>query len=234
MTRQKLGRRTWSHRLLQLASRQDREWFVDARTDVCIEGYPRSGNSFAVESFRQANPDARIGHHVHVPAQITRAAEFDVPTALVIREPAEAVSSFAVYWAGKISPAVLLKHYIKFHCAIDQHKDEIAICPFSRFIENPAFVARALNRKFGTDYREKGRGADESLSASPQRILDAIQSQHLESFGGDALRSPAPSKVKQALKAEALVAVTRSGEFDAAVALYEGITAAAGAPAVDV
>ncbi len=42
-------------------------------TDICIDGYPRSANSFSVRMFQQANPDTHIAHHTHSIANIQKA-----------------------------------------------------------------------------------------------------------------------------------------------------------------
>ena len=66
-------------------------------TEILIEGYPRSGNSFAVAALAraQARP-VRIAHHAHVPGHVIAAARAGVPALVVIREPAEAVVEFVL------------------------------------------------------------------------------------------------------------------------------------------
>ena len=65
-------------------------------TDVVFEGYPRSGNSFAVFAFSSAQGRSlRIANHVHSPSQLIRAAQLGIPACLLIREPAAAVAAFA-------------------------------------------------------------------------------------------------------------------------------------------
>jgi hypothetical protein len=48
---------------------------VDRTTQLVIEGFPRSGNTFAVVAFEQAQRQSvRIAHHLHAPAQVMLAA----------------------------------------------------------------------------------------------------------------------------------------------------------------
>ena len=64
---------------------------------VVIEGFPRSGNSFARRAFIMAQDETfdvtRIAHHLHVPAQVIRAARWRIPTLVLIRRPKDAVLS---------------------------------------------------------------------------------------------------------------------------------------------
>ncbi|RMG27959.1 MAG: hypothetical protein D6732_19595, partial [Methanobacteriota archaeon] len=47
------------------------EKLIGARTEIVIEGYPRSANTFAVVAFRLAqNRPVKIAHHLHMEAQI--------------------------------------------------------------------------------------------------------------------------------------------------------------------
>ena len=54
-------------------------------TDICIDGYPRSANSFTVRMFRKANPEAVIAHHTHSVANIKKAIECGIPVVVLIR-----------------------------------------------------------------------------------------------------------------------------------------------------
>ena len=66
----------WTHRL--------RDGFVDRlvtdETDLCVEGFPRSANSFAVGAVDYAQPEPlSIAHHNHVPAPLLNAARRGLP-----------------------------------------------------------------------------------------------------------------------------------------------------------
>jgi len=66
-----LGRRPrlyhWTYRLRD--GYADR--LVTDATDLCVEGFPRSANSFAVGAFEHAQPEPlSIAHHNHVPAPV--------------------------------------------------------------------------------------------------------------------------------------------------------------------
>ena len=60
--------------------RKYRGLLVDGGTQMVIEGFPRSGNTFAVFAFRHAQRrDIRVAHHLHAPAQVIRAVGGECP-----------------------------------------------------------------------------------------------------------------------------------------------------------
>src|SRR2546422_7828125 len=53
---------------------------VGDRTEMMIEGYPRSGNTFAVAAFRLAQQrPVIVAHHLHSPAQVLEAVRRRIP-----------------------------------------------------------------------------------------------------------------------------------------------------------
>src|SRR2546430_11542375 len=52
------------------------------------EGFTRTGNTFAVVAFTQAQRrPVSIAHHVHLPSMVKRAVDRGVPCVVLIREP---------------------------------------------------------------------------------------------------------------------------------------------------
>lgn len=69
-------------------------WIVDRESELVIEGFPRSGNSFALSAFKKANPSLRrIATHVHAPSQVEMALHYGIPCLVLIRNPEDAVHS---------------------------------------------------------------------------------------------------------------------------------------------
>src|SRR5689334_19049404 len=70
---------------------------VSRGTEIVIEGFPRSANTFAVVAFRLAQQrEIEIAHHLHAAAQIKHAINLKVPVIVLIREPSDAILSVAV------------------------------------------------------------------------------------------------------------------------------------------
>src|SRR5919112_6338070 len=75
-----------------------RDLLVDRKTQIVIEGFPRSGNTFAVVAFQQAQRESvRVAHHLHMPAQVIRAAKWGIPTLLLARKPTDAALSSSTF-----------------------------------------------------------------------------------------------------------------------------------------
>lgn len=130
-----------------------RPW-VSRTTEIVIEGYPRSGNTFAVEAFRLAQGrQIEIAHHLHAAAQIKRAARLDVPAVVLIREPSEAILSVmvrdphaSVRWA--------LRSYIRFYSAVVPFLEKTVVAPFATVTSDLASIIRMVNERYGTAFKE--------------------------------------------------------------------------------
>lgn len=63
-------------------------------TDLVVEGFPGSGNSFVSNCLRtHLDPSLNVESHFHYTAQLKRAVTFGVPAVVLVRSPAEAWSS---------------------------------------------------------------------------------------------------------------------------------------------
>ena len=65
-------------------------------TRICIEGYPRSANTFAGRLFHLANP-VPIAHHTHLINNVKLALGYGIPVLILIRDPADAIASACIY-----------------------------------------------------------------------------------------------------------------------------------------
>ena len=125
---------------------------VDGETDACIEGFPRSANTFAYRAFQEANPDAQVAHHLHTPIQVVRAADLAVPCAVVIRDPLDAITSYLVFAGGVKTPRAAIRRYVNFYARIAPVSDAFVLLRFADVLSDPSAVARALNARFGTSF----------------------------------------------------------------------------------
>lgn len=159
---------------LALSPRAERRQWVGPRTGACIEGFPRSGNTFATRTFREWNPGVVVAHHVHVAGQLLAAVERRVPAALLIRDPLDAAASLLVFSGGRLSARAALSSYVAFHRPLLEVLDRVVVCPFERFVADSSLVVNALNHHFGTAFhgeqlRETGRDEVLARIASMQR-----------------------------------------------------------------
>jgi hypothetical protein len=151
--RQILGRSAALLPLLTKGPRTRPDLIVGPQTEICIEGFPRSGNTFAVYAFELWNPRSRVAHHLHAPAQFVRARRLSVPCVALIREPSQAVSSLVNFYEGALPVALALRSYVSFHRALLKVADGVAICSFEELVEDPSIIVERANEKFGSRFR---------------------------------------------------------------------------------
>ncbi len=131
--------------------RRDRSRMVTPDTQLVIEGFPRSGNSFARVAFNQAQRGkVRIAHGLHVPAQVIRAARWHIPTLVVIRRPRDAVLSFAI--RDPISVDQALRYYLSFYETVEKYRDAYVLGLFEEVTEDYGRVIKRINERFETTF----------------------------------------------------------------------------------
>jgi len=139
---------------------------VDDTTDICIEGYPRSANSFAVGAFEHAqSAPVQVAHHTHVPANPMRACERGVPTLVLIRDPYDAVVSNValgkqtqVTEQGVESPVqwlsfeTLLDAWRTFYRSVRPYRERMVVASLGVVVDDMGRVIDRVNAHFGTDF----------------------------------------------------------------------------------
>jgi len=102
--------------LLRRLRPRTRRLAVERDTELVIEGFLRSANTFAVAAFGFAQQrDVEIAHHMHAPAQVIPAVRMGIPTLVLIRHPKDAVLSLVIR-EPHISVEQASKDYIRFGC----------------------------------------------------------------------------------------------------------------------
>lgn len=120
-------------------------------TGICIEGYPRSGNTFAVLMFNKVN-DVHIAHHTHCTGQVARALRYGIPAVVLIRKPVDAITSsvFALGRRGAIDDEVY--RYLAFYRWVESRIDSIVLATFETAISDFNRVIRRVNEKHDTRF----------------------------------------------------------------------------------
>lgn len=127
---------------------------VSSATQLVIDGYFRSANTFAVYAFQlcQDKP-VRLAHHLHAPAQFIAAARTGTPALLLIREPEGAVLSELLYEPQVALPDALMQ-YIRFYRCLRPYLDSLVVGEFEQVTRDYGAVIRRLNTRFGTSFTE--------------------------------------------------------------------------------
>ena len=155
------------------ARRRYRDLLVDGETRLVIEGFPRSGNTFAVFAFRYAQQsDVRIAHHLHAPAQIMRASRMGIPALLLLREPLDAVMSLMLR-DPSFSAERALRYYVTFYETATDYRDDFVVGPFEEVTNDYGDVIRRINTRFGTKFVPF-----EHTEQNVERVFDRIEESH--------------------------------------------------------
>lgn len=175
---------------------------VGSGTQIVIDGFPRSGNTFAVSAFllSQERP-VSVAHHLHVPAQILAGVRRGIPVILLIRDPAAAVLSMCVR-EPVLSLSELLSSYSRFHLpllSVDPSK--LLVADFGEVTEDFGGVLRRANALFGTSF-----GVFEHTEQGVSRCFSLIEERNRGLSGGSVVERgiARPSIEREGLKTELL------------------------------
>lgn len=114
----------WIHALM------GKEWgaFCDAETDLCIEGFESSANSFVYNCFRVVGENLSIAHHKHVVANVKRAVHFGVPTVVLFRDPMDCIPSLVSRFRPGVYEATL--RYLRLYDYVATVSDRVILVSF--------------------------------------------------------------------------------------------------------
>jgi len=128
---------------------------VGVDTDLVIEGYPRSANTFAYVAFYMAQPNKEtvIAHHLHAPAQIIYASCKNIPSIVLIRKPVDAIAS-RIIRNPHLDLRTGMLDYLKFYRRINPYRKQFVTAPFFEVIKDFGKVIRTVNIKFNPDFVE--------------------------------------------------------------------------------
>lgn len=145
---------------------------VEPTTELVIEGYPRSANTFCVWAFRQVQTeDVRLAHHLHHPAQVIRAAKWKIPTLVLIREPKDAVISWVMRDPQPVGLA--LRHYITFYETVARYRDAYVVGSFEEVTSDYGAVFERINSRFGTQF-----SLFDHTEENVNRVFSRIEERH--------------------------------------------------------
>jgi hypothetical protein len=148
---------------------------ITDRTRLVIEGFPRSGNTFAVFAFRNAQgPGVEVVGHVHHPSQVKLAVRRGLPTLLVIRRPLPCLASYLVT-APHGRPTGVLKEYIRFHRELIPYLDDIVVGEFDQVTKSFSDVITTINERFGTTFAPFDQSED-----NVDQVFKEIEAYHAE------------------------------------------------------
>jgi hypothetical protein len=118
-----------------------------------IEGYPRSGNSFALEAFKFAqNCAVEVASHSHAPAQVKYAVGKGLPTLVLVRNPRDAVLSLVIRQPDK-SIRQAIRHYISFYSSIWPCRFSYLVGTFEELNSDFGALIKRINKRYEVDFQ---------------------------------------------------------------------------------
>ncbi|MCE5288727.1 MAG: hypothetical protein LLG14_05740 [Nocardiaceae bacterium] len=157
---------------------------VSHQTAIVIDGFPRSGNSFARAAFRQANPGLGIASHLHSPLLIKQAVKRALPTILLIRDPRDATASL-VQFLPQLKLRYALDEYRRYYERVARYLNHVLVADFPDVVREGGFAAtlEACNDRFGSAFQGYVE-TSEAVSAVRQEIQQATVMYGGESMSG--------------------------------------------------
>lgn len=146
--------------------------------DLCIDGFPRSANSYAVNLVQKMAPSIKIIHHIHAPAILKKTAG-KIPTIVLIRDPREAILSEYIrdQHAAAKTPNIthLIKRYTQYYQVTKKLGDKITLVTFEQVTETPEEYLRAVAVILGAQPAESYSDiVSETMDESQARVTKEI------------------------------------------------------------
>jgi hypothetical protein len=174
-------------------------------TELTLEGYPRSGNTFAVRAFKYAQQrSVRLAHHLHVPAQVIQSARLGIPACVIIREPEATVRSLVLKYPY-IPVSVALRGYALFYETCWRYREHFIVADFEQVVSDFGMVIDDINVRFGTHFARF-----QHTRPNVERIFENLDRKAMRADGGKVLGGfyPYPAR-EQAKRVVNLAASTR-------------------------
>ena len=122
-------------------------WFAGQHTDIVIDGFPRCANTYATFAFDIAQTQRfSIAHHVHKKSQFLNAAKYNKPAILLIRNPADCISSLLVR-QPKYTPETLFKGFRFLYKGLI-NSDSFVVADFENVLNDYGSIIQKVNKKF--------------------------------------------------------------------------------------
>ena len=147
-----LGKNLFVYKLFIKYIAKRKNLFVVPETDIVIEGFPRSGNTFAVALFKVTQKkNINIACHRHEIGHIKLALNLKKPIIVLIRNPEDAVIS--LYLRENVNLSTGFKYYIDFYKNLLKPNiyRKILFINFNNLINDPINLLKKTSKKFNID-----------------------------------------------------------------------------------
>jgi hypothetical protein len=172
--RQAMGRRPLTLPILLGLTPLGVDRRIDGRTELVVEGFPRTGSTFVATALEQATRGGlSLVSPVNQPAQVGRAVRQGVPTLVLVRRPVDTLASYLCA-APHGRPRGVLREYIGYHRELIPFLDDVEIADFDQVTSDLRPVLERLRTRFSLGIPEF-----DHTDRSVRRIFTVIEDQHL-------------------------------------------------------
>ncbi len=151
----------------------------NATSDLCIDGYQSSGNSFSVALLHVANSQLRIARHCHSFANLQMALNYGIPAVCLVRHPDDCIPSRVARFKITLDHAVF--DYLDFYRLAQRQLDRLIVVTFDELTKD---TGRFLTRM-----------ADATGQPIPLDDLDSMQEEAMRRMRAHAKKKGKPQRV---------------------------------------
>lgn len=103
--------------------------FCTSSTNLCVEGFESSANTFAFNVLYCLHPNLDFARHKHVVANLKRAVDYEVPTVILFRDPDDCIPSVVVRFRPSLCEAI--QRYLMFYrYVVEEMKPDVLLVSF--------------------------------------------------------------------------------------------------------
>lgn len=177
---------------------KDRAFLASTDTEIVIEGFPRSANTYFVAFFAvaQGRP-VRIARHLHESYQVRFAEKQRIPCVVLVRQPLDALVS-ALMRDTRKSPTSILRNYLRFYREVLRIRKMAVIASFDTAINDANLIIEEVNGVYGTSFALL---SPHEIHRVPQEV-EAMDREAFDTKELDPLRIASPSEQKRIAKAQ--------------------------------
>jgi hypothetical protein len=125
---------------------------VSSATRLVMDGFPRSGNSYARAAFLHSNGTGiQISTHGHSHRFVQLGVKRKIPVIVLIREPRAALAS-AMQYQPEVAPELVVRAYLRYYRHVLPLVDDVLVAPFEQVTRDFGGVIRACNARFGSEF----------------------------------------------------------------------------------
>lgn len=122
---------------------------LNRHTDVLVDSYPRSANSFFEAAFSRAHGGGiSVAHHSHAAGQVLSGVKRGLPAVVLLRSPRDAIASFFEMNGGDYSIELCTREYVAFYTALLPVLSEIIVVETETLEERFFDLMQLLRREY--------------------------------------------------------------------------------------